>query len=276
MSQLYGVDVSSFQGIIDWDALNAASNFVIMRAGYGTEPDQQFQRNQGEARRVRVAAGPLGVGYYYFAYPTLLSAVDSAIYFVDQVGPLQEGEILVLDLEGNVGPDPVGWSLAWLQKVEAETGVKPLIYLNQSEEQSYNWGPVVANGNGLWLAKYDGNKTSIPLAAHWSVVALKQWTDADTVAGISGKVDGDMFNGGFDQFYAYGFHAPATSTPPPVDVPPTPSQPTTPPPVEPSPAPTPPVETPPTPTPTPTPPPVITPQPTSWWQKFLAFLRKWL
>jgi len=158
------------------------------------------------------------------------------------------------------------------------------MYLNQSLEQSLNWGAVVNNGNGLWLARYDGDKTGIPVAVHWPIVAMKQWTDADHVSGISGNVDGDMFNGDFNQFYAYGYKSSPTipqPSPPPVQPQPTP------PPIEspapqpaptpgPQPQPTPPVETPPTPTPAPTPPPVITPKPTSFWQQLLAFLRKWL
>lgn len=206
MAELYGVDISEHQGAINWDQLNEVSNFVIMRASLGTaRRDYQFQRNQSEARRVRMDAGPLGIGYYYFAYPTLVDAVTSANYFIDNLGALEAGEMLVLDLEGSVGSAPVAWSLAFLEHVEFRTGVKPLIYLNQSLVHSYNWSPVINNGYGLWLADYDGNKTSLPPATPWPVVAMKQWTDVDIVAGIPSKVDGDTFYGTFDQFYAYGY-----------------------------------------------------------------------
>src|SRR6516225_2642079 len=129
MAELYGIDASQWQGQVDWDALNAASNFVIIRVGDGTYLDTSFYHNQSEARRVRAAAGPLGVGYYYFAEPTLLSADESATWFVNTVGALEEGEVLALDLEGSIGTDPVGWSLEWLQQVEQKTTVKPLMYL---------------------------------------------------------------------------------------------------------------------------------------------------
>jgi lysozyme len=276
--QLYGADISEFQGAINWDQLNSAANFVIMRATYGTVVDQVFARNQSEARRVRAAAGPLGVGYYHFAYPTLLDPGVSAAFFVQTLGPLQAGEIMVLDLEGSIGPDPVAWSGDWLLQVERLTGVKPLIYLNQSEEQAYDWSPVVRNGYGLWLAKYDGNKVSVPTATHWPLVALKQWTDVDKVIGISGNVDGDTFQGDFSQFYAYGYKPPVASpAPPPAPAPqPTPPPVSQPSPPEPQPQPTPtlPPETPPITMPTPTPPPIITSKPRlTWWQKLVAWFK---
>lgn len=217
---LYGVDVWEGQGNIDWDALNAVANFVIIRASFGTmRKDNQFDRNQAEARRVQAAAGPLGIGYYYFAYPTVVGAVESADYFVDNLGPLQEGEVLALDLEGDVGPDPVGWSLAFLQHIEARTGVKALIYLNQSLVASHDWTPVVAGNYGLWIADYDGDKNSVPPMGQWPVVAMKQWTDVDVVNGIASKVDGDTFYGDFDAWKAYGYKTAATNTPPPAPAP---------------------------------------------------------
>jgi GH25 family lysozyme M1 (1,4-beta-N-acetylmuramidase) len=233
MSQLYGVDISQFQPNINWDQLNAAANFVIMRAAYGTITDPLFHNYQSQARSEAVNAGPLGIGYYYYAYPTLVDAVTSANYFADTVGPLREGEVVMLDLEGNIGGDPVGWSLAWLRQVEARMGAKPLIYLNQSEVKSYNWSPVINNGNGLWLAEYDGQKAGPGVTTPWPVTAVRQWTDADHVQGIPENVDGDTFYGDFNAWNAYGYHAPVASppsapAPQPEPTPPTPTEPTPP------------------------------------------------
>lgn len=234
---LYGVDISQFQGTINWDQLNAVANFVIIRSSYGTITDPEFARNQSEARRVRAQAGPLGIGYYYFAYPELLGADESARYFVANLGPLQDGEVLFLDLEGSIGTAPVAWSLVWLQTVLALTGTKPLVYLNQSEMNSLDWQPVINEGYGLWIADYDGNQTSLGPNGKWSVAAIKQWTDVDIVSGIAGKVDGDTFEGDFSAWSAYGYHAPAVPSTPLVPPAPTPVVVATPPPplsVEPS------------------------------------------
>lgn len=264
---LFGCDISEWQGIVDWDELNSVANFVMIRASFGTmRQDYQFQRNQSEARRVKFQAGPLGVGYFYFSYPTLADALTSANYFVNNLGPLQGGEVLALDLEGDIGNDPVGWSLAWLKQVEARTTVKPLIYLNQSIMNGYSWQPVVDNGNGLWIADYDGDKTSVPPMGAWPVVAMKQWTDVDVVGGVPAKVDGDTFYGDFDAFAKYGYQASPAPSPAPVPVnapaEPVPT-PVSAPPAEPVPVTTPPDDSAPTapspqPTPGPTAPPVVT------------------
>ncbi len=261
MSQLFGVDVSEFQGVIDWDALNNAANFVIIRASFGTmRKDNQFDRNQSEARRVQAAAGPLGIGYYYYAYPTLVDAVSSANYFVDNLG-WQKGELVCLDLEGAIGDAPVTWSLQWLRQVENRLWIKPLIYLNQSIMNGYDWSPVVSNGYGLWVADYDNNQTSIPPSGAWPFAAIKQWTDAASVAGIAGKVDSDTFFGDFNAWAAYGGQI--SPTPPAPQPQPAPPQPPTPEPPQPN----------PTPPPTPTPPPSPAP---SFWQRLIAWLKRLL
>lgn len=239
MTELYGVDVSQFQGVINWDDLNAAANFVIIRASDGTIEDSRFVFNQSQARRVRADAGPLGISYYTHTYPTLLTPQQTADSFSNIIGALQEGENLAHDLEGNLGPDPVGWSLEFMQAVVASTGVKMALYLNQAELQAYNWKPVIDAGFSLWLADYTGNKDGqVASPSPWPFMAFRQWTNVDKVAGIPGNVDGDTFYGDFDQFYASGYKTPsvaAVSTPAPetsVSPPNTPPAEPTPPPPE--------------------------------------------
>ena len=204
MYQLYGVDVSEAQGQINWDALNAISNFVVIRSCFGTaRKDHQFDRNKSEAHRVQAAAGPLGIGYYHYAYPEYNSPQAEAAFFVDNVTPLAAGDLLVLDWEERYNGDHVAWCLEFLQAVTARTGIKPLIYLNQSTITSHNWSPVINGGFGLWLADWDGNKTGPGVQTPWPFTAMRQWTDADTVAGIGDQVDGDVFYGDFAAWAAY-------------------------------------------------------------------------
>jgi GH25 family lysozyme M1 (1,4-beta-N-acetylmuramidase) len=282
---LYGCDISEFQGQINWDLLNSVANFVIIREGFGTSrQDLQYQRNRSEAHRVRASAGPLGIGLYHFAYPQYNSPEAEAHFFVANVLPLQEGELLVLDFEQpSPNTPPVEWCLRFLQTVESATGVKPLIYLNQSQVTGNDWSSVINGGYGLWLAEYDGQKNMNTIVVPWSVVAIKQWTDADVVLGISGKVDGDVFNGDFNAWDAYGYKVAQASPPPaPVETPPV-AQPVPAP--SPTPTPTPPVVETPTPVAppvkTPSKIPVTTPQPTpkqSLWQwivKAFKSIFKW-
>lgn len=281
--ELYGVDVSGIgQGTINWDELNAASNFVIIQATYGTITDAQFSRNQSEARRVQVAAGPLGIGYYHYAYARLLDAVTSANYFADVLGALQEGELLALDWEEPYNGDHVAWCLQWLQTVEARTSVKPLLYLNQALMNSHDWSPVINAGYGLWLAKYDDSKTATAPTTPWPVVAIRQWVSTDVVAGISGYVDGDTAYVDFNGWNAYGYHATNLAPVPLPEPDPIPQPPVQPTPVDPVPVPEPtlaPTPEPPEPTPSPSPvvsPPIVTqPSTSNWLVVLLKAISSW-
>ena len=60
-----GLDVSEFQGIVDWAQVKGAGyQFAMLRAGYGFRtPDQQFRRNAAECNRIGLPAGA-----YWFCY----------------------------------------------------------------------------------------------------------------------------------------------------------------------------------------------------------------
>ena len=49
-----GLDVSEFQGEINWERVkNAGYQFAMIRAGYGFNTiDKQFQRNASECKRM--------------------------------------------------------------------------------------------------------------------------------------------------------------------------------------------------------------------------------
>jgi lysozyme len=205
MAELYGVDVSYAQGQVDWDALNAASNFAMIRSSYGTGGvDTEFARNKAEAHRVQAAAGPLGIGYYHYAYPQLNTAQAEASYFTGNLGALARGDILALDWEEHYAGDNVEWCLTFLNAVTLATGVQPLIYMNDSMASAFDWSRVINGNFGLWLAAWDGDKTGAGPSTQWPFTAMRQWTDADVVAGISGKVDGDVFYSDFNAWNAYG------------------------------------------------------------------------
>ena len=65
MATIKGIDVSEFQGVLDWSKIKAAGiKFAILRAGYGRyETDSVFHEN---ARRANAAGIPIGV--YWFSY----------------------------------------------------------------------------------------------------------------------------------------------------------------------------------------------------------------
>lgn len=207
MAKIVGNDIASFQGDIDYNKYKDNSNFVLMKVTEGTGfLDPKFKRNQSEARRVGLA-----LGYYHFAKPDLGNTPEKeAQYFLDQIGPLQEGEVLALDYEVQF-QDPIVWCKAWLDYVFQKTGVKPLIYMSESVVIKYDWSRISSAGYGLWIAKYLFNPT--PDAAFntgkWAFAAMYQWTSGQKVPGIPvERVDGDVFFGDIATFKRYGYKAP--------------------------------------------------------------------
>ena len=64
----YGIDVSEWQGVIDWEAVKASGkvDFAILRIGYGkytSQIDKQFERNYSECQRLGIPCGAYWYGY---------------------------------------------------------------------------------------------------------------------------------------------------------------------------------------------------------------------
>ena len=223
MASIKGIDVSKWQGNIDFSKVKSSTNFVIMKAteGYGYT-DPKFKDNQKGFRNTGIA-----MGYYHFARPDLGNTPEKeADWFVKTIGALKSGEVLALDYEVNYS-DPVNWCKKFLDRVKAKTGVKPLLYINLATNNKYNWSSVVKGDYGLWLAYWDGSLTARP-KTDWNFIAIKQYGADTKVSGISGNVDGDVFFGDITTFKKYGYN------PPPIPpTPPTPPEPTPEPPPEP-------------------------------------------
>ena len=253
-------DISRYQG--SWSDTGEPIYMIKMSGGdAGLYMDSDAATNYDQS----VSHGK-AVGGYHFAGGT--DPVAEANYFMQAMKPLAENDVYALDWEVS-NPDPVGWCNTFVTHVHDTIGVWPLIYMNLSTLNTYNWSPVLTNC-GLWLADWNGNPSGTVNTSHTYV--MQQYSDGP-------NYDHDSWFGTIDEFKAYGWHipvapAPAPPTPPPAPVP-TPEP--TPPPSDPSTS-LPPAE----PTPKPTPPenPVETPtSPTgnvghvSFWQRILNWLR---
>ena len=187
-----GADISSYQGMPDFDAL-VGIDFLFMKATEGSGfVDPQFARNWSEAKRVGLRRGA-----YHFADPDLgSSAQDEARHFLSILGPLDATDMLGLDYERDWSGDVVGWCKTWLDLVRSVTGITPYIYLNLHLSHVYDWGVIEQPGGyPLWLADYDGLQET-PIATPWPNVAIKQWTSSGSLTGINGLVDLNTAFGG--------------------------------------------------------------------------------
>jgi GH25 family lysozyme M1 (1,4-beta-N-acetylmuramidase) len=184
--------VSHWQGAINWTAVaNAGVAFAVVRVSHGVNTiDNYFEANWNGAR----AAGIPTAVYQYFEPGQ--NPIAQADILLDMMGPLEPGDLPpVIDVEtaGGLAPAEVANSVqAWVEHVEAALGVEPIIYTGR-----YFWQDNVQSAafvdHPLWIAHYTTGCPNIP--SPWTRWALHQYTDSGTVAGISGPVDRNNFNG---------------------------------------------------------------------------------
>ena len=187
-----GIDISHWQGTIDWRQVAAAGkSFAIAKATEGVGyRDDTYARNKAGAM-----SNGLKFGAYHFARPEN-DPIREADWFVDNADYEQGMLIPTLDLERTGGRGPTGltnWTKSWLQRVEERLGVKAMIYMSP-----YFWRTNL--NDTRWFAD---NGYDVLWVAHWHVAVPQppaenwggkgwtfwQYTSDGRVPGISGRVD---------------------------------------------------------------------------------------
>jgi lysozyme len=181
-----GIDVSEWQGSIDWGAVAGSGlTFAISRINDGTHHDPYWDANWAGMK----AAGLIR-GAYQFYEPNDDPAWQANVA-VGAVGQLGPGDLpVMLDVEWTSGTPTVDQLSTWLQIVEAGTGKKPMIYTALGYWNQYFNGEF--GDYTLVVANYQVTCPNLPDS--WGNWTFWQW-GGDTVPGIGGNVDHDVFNG---------------------------------------------------------------------------------
>ena len=193
-----GLDVSSYQGVIDWNKVAAAGvQFVIIRAGfrgysYGNiKQDTYFTRNIQGA----LAAG-LDVGAYIFSQATTTEeAVEEAHQLMEWVEGYNITYPLVFDWErittsgsrtqSTPGATITACARAFCETVE-ESGYCAMTYSNPADVYSNTMILSQVTGYPFWLAHYTPNRRPTTFKYKYDIW---QYSSTGRVDGISGNVD---------------------------------------------------------------------------------------
>lgn len=215
------IDVSSWQ-----TGINVTTSGAQIVAAKATEGIGYVNPDCDRVVQDALAAGQ-GVGVYHFAH-TENDARREADYFIDNTrGYVGKGIVPILDWEPSA-PWDTGWALTWLRTVEAAWGTKPIIYMNQSTENSYDWSAVVAGNYGLWIAAYTLGYTPIygfnppsaqPTLYHWPFAVAWQYTSTGYVGDWGGALDLSVVYGDLNTWYAYAGSGQVAPTPTPQPTP---------------------------------------------------------
>ena len=192
---LEGIDVSVYQGDVDWAKVKAAGKvFAFARVANGLlKSDTKFATNWPAMK----AAGLVRGAYLYFRPSQDVAGQAKAVLdALEAACGLQAGDLPpVLDLEttDNLPAATVlGAAKTWLDLVEAKIGKKPLVYTSASMSTQLGVGTSLA-AYPLWVAHYAVQCPEMP--AGWASWQFWQRSDKGTVAGIAGAVDLDQFDG---------------------------------------------------------------------------------
>ncbi|HEY5946041.1 MAG TPA: glycoside hydrolase family 25 protein, partial [Kofleriaceae bacterium] len=199
-STVQGIDVSVWQGSINWAAVkNAGRRFGIARVSDGVGYiDPTFSGNWNAMKAVGMIRGA-----YQFFEPAQ-DAVAQANIVVSKVGHLGPGDLpVMLDLEVTGGQSRATITAKihqWVNVVQAGTGKPPMIYTG-----AFFWDGYVQShdfaGLPLVLAWYGTNCPGVPNA--WHAWQFHQYSGSGSVSGVSGAVDLDVFNGSLAQLQAF-------------------------------------------------------------------------
>ena len=190
------VDISQYQGA--WVDRGEAADMIKMSGGdAGLYMDQDAAANYTAAK-----AHGKGVGGYHFIGWTL-GAIAEATYFLQAMSPLAENDVYALDIEAIKIADPVSYVLEMVNFIHGKIGVWPLVYMNLSTLNSYNWDSVLANC-GLWLADWNNDPNATIPTIHTYV--MQQYSDGP-------NYDHDEFFGTLEEFNKYGYHVPQAVAP---------------------------------------------------------------
>ncbi|MDR0918019.1 MAG: DUF1294 domain-containing protein [Oscillospiraceae bacterium] len=198
-----GVDVSSYQGEIDW-ALLAENDieFAFIKATEGSSfVDEYFLKNYENALKTDLRIG----AYHFFSYDS--SGLTQAQNFISVVGKIDDMLPPVVDVEfygdkekNLPDKDDVTRELtAFLTAIEEHYNQKPIIYATEKSYKLY----ISENFSDydIWIRNVFTSPSNNKDWTFW------QYTNREKLDGYSGKekfIDMNVFNGSQEEFESYG------------------------------------------------------------------------
>lgn len=212
-----GIDVSRYQGKIDWTQVAASGvQFAMIRVGYRTQgtgvlnEDPYARYNLQEAQKAGLKVG----AYFFSAAVTKEEAIEEAVFTANLLDKYQITYPVAFDCEGfrstdsrqyTLGKD-VRTSLAvtFLDTI-AQRGYTPMFYASKNEmEDSRDWDmATLAAKYKVWVSWYPELPfPQTPACTYSGVHAMWQYSSKAAIAGINGTVDMNVAYFAYDSIAA--------------------------------------------------------------------------
>ena len=200
-----GVDVSNYQGEIDWDILSKEEGiqFAFIKATEGSSfVDKSFLENFNNATQTDLRVG----AYHFFSYDS--GGITQAENFIREV-PNHTGMLPpVVDVEfyGDkktnlpIKEDVQRELNLFINLVEEHYGMSPIIYATEKSYELFLENDFAEND--IWIRDVYGNP-SLSDNREW---VFWQYTERDVLKGYNGEekyIDVNVFNGSQQDFDSY-------------------------------------------------------------------------
>lgn len=193
--EVHGVDVSHYQGTIDWDVLSQNQDFAFIKATEGsTHVDERFLDNWQAAGQTHLYLG----AYHFFSFDS--AGDQQAASYIETVGDLDGKLAPVVDVEyyGNKKSNPpertevIENLTAMLDTLEQHYEVKPIIYTTYTVYNDYIKGEF--EGYPLWVRSVYC-PPSVLFGNKWSFWQYMDTAMLDGYAGAEQYIDVNVFRG---------------------------------------------------------------------------------
>ncbi|MGH6681635.1 MAG: glycoside hydrolase family 25 protein [Bradyrhizobium sp.] len=194
--QVHGIDVSKYQGDIDWNAVRRSGiKFAYIKATEGGDYlDEKFSRNWQLAKEAGIPRGA-----YHFMY-WCRPAEEQAQWFIENVPKDPDALPPVLDVEWNA------YSKTCPHRVPRDVALAQMKIILSAMEQAYGKKPIIYTSIDFYRGVIEGHLKNYPMWVrcvksypatmygdrHWH---FWQHTEHARIPGIKGNVDENAFNG---------------------------------------------------------------------------------
>ena len=201
---IHGIDVSKYQGRIDWPAAaQGGVRFAYLKATEGGDrKDDMFEVNWQGARAAGIPTG--AYHFYYFCRPV----EDQVAWFKTHVPPAADALPPVLDMEWNPDSptckkrppaDQIRRDMnVFLSEMQAFYGKKPIVYTTVDFHRDVL--PSHLDEHRFWLRSVASHPSKKYAGRDWT---FWQYTATGTVPGVKGRVDRNVFAGSEADWQAF-------------------------------------------------------------------------
>ena len=185
----FGIDVSEWQGKINWDVAKKHIDYAILRLGWvGNKNnhtlDKYFERNYAECKRLGIP-----VGVYVYCYSSSVETIKKgAEWTVEKLKNKTLDLPVYIDMEDNTiaskGKQVLTDMCIAYNEIIEKAGFWAGVYANKNWFENYLDKEKLGNRFTCWLAQYSSAYT-----LNMNNIDIWQYSSSGKVDGIAGNVD---------------------------------------------------------------------------------------